>query len=116
MKKIVAVLAFGVAMMSGAAFADTIQNGYGNTFVVTNAAGQESRYQFNEDGTFTGTAPGGSAMAGTYSVTDGQLCMNPPNGGAPLCTAVAVDKNVGDSWTQTGTDGSQITVSLVAGH
>lgn len=116
MKKFAAVLAFGVAMVSGAAFADTIQNGYGNTFVVTNAAGQESRYQFNQDGTFTGTAPGGSAMAGTYSVTDGQLCMNPPNGGAPLCTAVQADKNVGDTWTQTGTDGSQITVSLVAGH
>ena len=116
MRKLVAVLAFGAALSAGAAFADTIQNGYGNTFVVTNAAGQESRYQFNEDGTFTGTAPGGSAMAGTYSVTDGQLCMNPRNGGAPMCTSVAADKNVGDTWTQTGTDGSQITVSLVAGH
>ncbi len=116
MKKFAAALVFVAALGGSVAFADTIQNGYGNTFVVTNASGQEARYQFNEDGTFTGTAPGGSAMAGTYAVTDGQLCLNPPNGGAPTCTAVAADKNVGDTWTQTGTDGSQITVTLVAGR
>jgi hypothetical protein len=116
MRKFAAVLAFGVALSSGAAFADTIQNGYGNTFVVTNAQGQVARYMFNEDGTFTGVAPGGSTMAGTYTVADGQLCMNPPNGGAPLCTAIAADKNVGDTWTQAGTDGTEISVTLEAGR
>jgi hypothetical protein len=55
-------------------------------------------------------------MAGTYTVTDGQLCMNSPTGGAPACTTVEADKNVGDTWTQTGADGSQITVTLEAGH
>ncbi len=116
MKTFAAVLAFGMALGGGAAFADTIQNGYGNTFVVTNAAGQVSRYQFNEDGSFTGVAPGGSAMAGTYTAADGQLCMSPPHGAAPMCTALAADKNVGDTWTQTGTDGSEISVTLEAGR
>jgi hypothetical protein len=116
MKKIAAVLAFGLALTGAAAFADTIENGYGNTFVVTSASGEVSRYQFNDDGTFTGVAPGGSAMAGTYTATDGQLCMNPPNGGAPMCTAIAADKIVGDSWEQLGVDGSPITVTLEAGR
>ena len=52
MKRFAAMLAFGVALSSGAAFADTIQNGYGNTFVVTRGDGAQVRYQFNEDGTF----------------------------------------------------------------
>lgn len=116
MKKFAVALAFGMALTSGVAFADTIQNGYGNTFVVTRADGAQVRYQFNQDGTFTGVAPGGSTMAGTYTAADGQLCLNPPNGGAPQCTAIAADKNVGDTWTQTGVDGSEITVTLEAGR
>lgn len=113
MKTFAAVLAFGVALGGAAALADTIQNGYGNTFVVTNAAGQIVRYHFNEDGTFGGVAPGGSTMAGTYTATDGQLCLIPPSGAAPMCTAIAADKNVGDTWTQLGTE---ITVTLEAGR
>jgi hypothetical protein len=116
MKKFAAVLAFGLALGGGAAFADTIQNGYGNTFVVTRADGAQVRYQFNEDGTFTGLAPGGSTMAGTYTAADGQLCLIPPSGAAPQCTAIAADKNVGDTWTQTGTDGTEISVTLEAGR
>jgi hypothetical protein len=116
MKKLAAILVLGAALASGAAFADTIQNGYGNTFVVTSTSGQVARYHFNEDGTFTGVAPGGSTMAGRYTAADGQLCLIPPNGAAPMCTAIEADKNVGDSWTQLGTDGSEITVTLEAGR
>jgi hypothetical protein len=116
MKKFAAVLAFGVALTSGAAFADTIQNGFGNTFVVTSANGSVARYHFNADGTFTGVAPGGSTMAGTYTAADGQVCLIPPNGATPQCTAVAADKNVGDTWTQIGSDGTEITVTLEAGR
>lgn len=116
MKKFAAVLAFGVTLAGGAAFADTIQNGYGNTFVVTRGDGAQVRYHFNEDGTFTGAAPGGSTMAGTYTATDGQLCLIPPSGAAPQCTAIVADKNVGDTWTQTGVDGTEITVTLEAGR
>jgi hypothetical protein len=116
MKKLAVVLAFGAALTAGAAFADTIENGYGNTFVVTSANGSVARYHFNEDGTFSGVAPGGSTMAGTYTAADGQLCLIPPNGAAPMCTAIVADKNVGDTWTQTGSDGSEITVTLEAGR
>jgi opacity protein-like surface antigen len=116
MKKFVAALALSVAMMAGPALADTMQNTYGNTIVVTYANGAQATYQFNADGTFTGTAPGGSQMAGTFTVQGDQLCLVPPNGQPPQCTTVAADKNVGDTWTQTATDGSQINVELRAGR
>src|SRR5688500_14549899 len=115
MKKLLSALAFGVVLSAGAAFADTIQNGFGNTFVVTSASGAESRYYFNEDGTFTGLAPGGSQMAGRWTVEGDQLCLIPPSG-QQACTQVVADKNVGDTWTQLGTDGAEITVSLQAGR
>jgi hypothetical protein len=115
MKKLAAVLAFGAALMSGAAFADTIENGFGNTFVVTGADGQVARYHFNEDGTFTGVAPGGSTMAGRWTVADGQVCLIPPSG-QQACAPVVSGKNVGDTWTQVGTDGTEITITLEAGR
>jgi len=116
MKTFAAALMFGVALMSGAAFADTMENTYANTIVVTSESGAETRYFFNQDGTFTGIAPGGSTMAGRWTVTGDQLCLIPPNGQAPSCTTVEADKNVGDTWQQTGSNGAPITVTLQAGR
>lgn len=116
MKKLVAALALGAAMMAGPAAADTMQNTYGNTIVVTYPNGSQALYHFNADGTFSGVAPGGSQMAGTYTTEGEQLCLIVPSAEAPACTSVAADKNVGDTWTQTGADGSQISVELRAGR
>jgi len=115
MKKLLTALAIGAVFTASAAFADTIQNGFGNTFVVTSASGAEARYYFNEDGTFTGLAPGGSQMAGRWTVEGDQLCMIPPSG-QQACTQVVSGKSVGDTWEQLGTDGSPITVTLVEGR
>jgi hypothetical protein len=115
MKKLAAMIAFGAVCAAGAAFADTIENGYGNTFVVTNGEGVTVRYQFNADLTFAATAPDGSTVSGTYEVADGQLCLTPA-GGERGCTQYVGDKNVGDTWTQAATDGGQITVMLEAGR
>ena len=54
-------------------------------------------------------------MTGTYAVANGQICLTPA-GGEPACTQYVGDKNVGDTWTQTATDGSQITVTVQAGR
>jgi hypothetical protein len=117
MKKFAAALAFVATLSTGAAFAqDAMQNTYGNTVVVTYANGAEARYFFNQDGTFTGVAPGGSTMAGRWAIQEEQLCLMPPSGQAPTCTPLAGEKNVGDTWQQTGADGSQITVTLQAGR
>lgn len=114
MKKFAAVLAFGMAL-SGAAFADTLANAAGNTFVITYANGAQARYHFNADNTFAAQAPDGSHVQGAYELANGQLCLTPA-GGERGCTAYVGDKNVGDSWTQTATDGSTINVRLEAGR
>jgi len=116
MKKFVAALALGAAMIATPATADTIENSYGNTIVVTYANGSQALFYFNADGTFTGTAPGGSQMAGQYTVENDQLCLISPSGQPPQCTSVTAGKNVGDTWTQSGSDGSQISVELRAGR
>jgi hypothetical protein len=115
MKKLAAALALGVTLAAGAAFADTMENSYGNTIVVTYANDAQARYQFNADGTFSATTPDGQTVVGTFTVDGDQLCLT-PQGGEQGCTAVTPGKNVGDTWTQTGTDGSTITVTLQAGR
>ena len=114
MKKLAATLAFGVALTAGAAFADTVANAEGNTFVVTYANGAQARYHFNADNTFAAQTPNGQ-VSGAYELSGGQLCLTPA-GGERGCVPYAGDKNVGDTWTQTGTDGTQITVTLEAGR
>lgn len=116
MKKFVAALTLGAALITGPAFAGTMDNTFGNTIVVTYPNGAQALYFFNADGTFTGTAPGGSQMAGTYTAEGENLCLIPPSGQTPTCTTIATDKNVGDTWTQGASDGSQISVELRAGR
>ena len=114
--KQLAALAAAAALFAAPAFADTIENGYANTFVVTDAQGATFHYYFNADGTFTaGTPEGQQVAAGAYELADGQLCIT-PTGGERGCTAYIGDKNVGDTWTQAGTDGGQITILLRAGR
>lgn len=115
MKKTIAALMFvGATLAPVSVLADTIENGFGNTFVVAGAQG-ELRYHFNADGSFSVTNAAGQAQAGTWVVQGDQLCMTPA-GGEQGCVAVASDKNVGDTWQQSGVDGSSITVTLQAGR
>ncbi|GAM98673.1 hypothetical protein U91I_02308 [alpha proteobacterium U9-1i] len=114
MKKFAATLLAVAAFGASAAFADTIVNSYTNTIVVTYPNGAVARYHFNADNTFTATTPSGT-INGTFDMQAGQICLTPA-GGSRECTEVAADKNVGDTWTQQGTDGSTITVSLEAGR
>ncbi len=115
MKKWVAVIALGGTLAAGAAYADTMANAAGNTIVVTYANGAVARYHFNDDSTFSVTLPDGATTSGAYEVAGDQICLT-PTGGERACTGYVGDKNVGDTWTQTGTDGSAISVTLQAGR
>jgi hypothetical protein len=115
MKKIAAILALGAAFAAGPAYAGPMDYAYQNTVVVTYANGAAARYHFNADGTFHAMLPDGQHASGAYELAGDQICLT-PTGGQRACTAAAPDKAVGDSWTQTGTDGSSITVSVVAGR
>jgi len=115
MRKLVAGLALAAALTAGPAMADTMQSSIGNTVVVTYANGSAVRYHFNADNTFTLIMPDGTATQGAYEVVGDQICFTPA-GAERTCTAYVGDKNVGDTWTQTATDGSTVTVSIEAGR
>jgi len=114
MKKFVAALAFGLAM-AGAAQAQSIENAFGNTIVVTLENGASLRYYFNADNSFTLLAPDGSSHAGTWEITGDQLCLTSEAMGRS-CSALEGDRQVGDTWTSTGGDGSNVTLTLQRGR
>jgi hypothetical protein len=114
MKKLAAIAGFAVALAAGSAFADTIENGYGNTFVVT--LGNETvRYHFNADGTFAATGSNGATQTGRYEVANGPICFL-GEGDARQCAPLLSGKNVGDTWQQADANGNQITVTIEAGR
>ena len=115
MKKLAALAALGALVMAGPAFAQMMQSAYENTIVVTYTNGAQSRYHFNADNTFTAVTPDGQTVTGAYAIEGDQICLTPA-GGERACTQYVGEKNVGDTWTQTAADGSQITVTLQAGR
>jgi hypothetical protein len=114
MKKVVAALAFGL-VFAGAAHAQSIDNAFGNTVVVTLQNGASLRYHFNADHTFTLFAPDGTSQSGAWEITDGQLCLTSEAMGRS-CSTLEGERNVGDTWTSTGADGSQVTIMLSRGR
>jgi len=118
MLKFAAALAMSAAFMTSAAFAqtDTMQTAYGNTVVVTEPSGSVLRYHFNADHTFDVALPDGRTVPGTYAINGGQICLTYQGRDAAECAEHVTGKNVGDTWTQRGSDGSQISVSLQAGR
>lgn len=115
MKRLAALVAIAAFAVAAPAFADTIENGYGNTFVVTLDNGASARYHFNEDGTFAATGPDGSTSTGRYEAANGQLCFL-GEGDQRQCAPLVSGKNVGDTWEQLDANGSPITVTLQAGR
>jgi len=116
MKRIAAVLAFSL-LASGAAFAQSAPNNDHNTFVVTEANGAVVRYHFNSDGTWDAAPPSGAAINGTYTINGAQICITTAGSTQPpQCVDNNTGKHVGDTWTQKAADGTNVTVSLVAGR
>ncbi len=115
MKTVAFIAAAALALGAGAALADTLENAAGNTVNVTNSEGATVRYHFDADHSFMMMLPDNQMVMGAWSVADGQICLTPA-GGEQACTEYVGDKNVGDSWTQRGIDGTQITVSVTAGR
>ena len=116
MRKLAVALALGVMAAAGVASAETAPNNDNNTFVVTEANGTVLRYHFNSDGTWDVLTPDGQSVNGTFTINGDQVCMTATGQAQPTCVQNNTGKQVGDTWTQAGSDGSQISVSLVAGR
>lgn len=116
MKKFAVALALGALSMAGAAWAQNAPNNDNNTFVVTEANGTVLRYHFNSDGSWDALAPNGQSVTGTYTIAGDQVCMTAQGQTQAACVQNNTGKQVGDTWTQAGSDGSQVSITLVAGR
>ena len=65
MKKFAALLALGARFARRRVRRHDAEHATATRSSSPSANGAVARYHFNEDGTFTGVAPGGSQMAGT---------------------------------------------------
>lgn len=116
----VAMLAVG----SSTAFADTMEQTYGNTVLSTNDKGETTKLWFKADGTYSGETAKGEKFSGKWAVKNGKYCSTPdaaPNApaGTPAPTETCIDyqgnHKVGDKWSQNDADGKPITVEIKAG-
>ena len=116
MKKILlAVAVAAIALVAAPAFADGTTDAYNaNTVVATGANGAVLKFLFNADGSYTMKA-GDQAVPGRWAVEGAQFCLT-PQGGEKSCSAHAANRKIGDTWSVTGGDGVQYSVTLVAGR
>jgi hypothetical protein len=118
------VCVVAVAGLAGHALADTMDETFGNTVVITNAKGEVSKSWPKADGTFASEGPNGEKGSGTWALKDGKTCSTPnlPADAAPgtpppteSCAEYQPNHKVGDKWTQPDADGNSVTVEIVKG-
>ena len=118
------LIAFGVLVLTlAAASADPFEGLYGNTVTSTSPSGKVYIYYFNSDGTFENHYPSGRVIKGTYAWKDAQTaCFTvtdpAPAPGEPAtnCRPFTETHHVGDSWTETDSDGVTFTNRITPGR
>lgn len=112
-------IAMALILLTGAAFAgdEVMASRFGNTTVITTAAGGVIKIWYEADHTLTFVA-GGQTSHGTWALEGAMLCVSvvpPPEGmAAKVCNPFALH-NVGESWT-VGEGDRKLSVTLLAGH
>ena len=79
---------------------DIMASRYGNTTIVTDSMGEQTKLYYNADGTLTGKQ-GGTTFKGTWKLNKGQVCLTtepvPQGMTNPFCRP-AVARKVGETW------------------
>lgn len=95
--------------------ATVLETAIGNT-VATTQDGVEIRYYFNDNGSVSLANSNGESDVGTWSTDSGELCMSWTSADAPACMPISDQQvSVGDTVTLTGTDGTSIDITIMAG-
>lgn len=118
-KKTMLCGALAIAMAASTfAAGDPMTGRYGNTQVVTHKDGRSMRAMFNADKSVTMMRPDGSVLQGTWAIEGEQLCLSVSMLVVEdkRCMGFVPDKKPGDTWTQKGPDGQQVTVRIVPGR
>jgi hypothetical protein len=113
------------ALTTAAAFAgDQFAGMYGNTVIVKDSDGTESRVFINPDKTWEQRMADGKTARGTYMwrdethfcITVTEPAPKPGEQAEQECHEMTGDHKVGDTWTMTSDDGDKTTLSIVAGR
>lgn len=103
---------------AAAAAADPMTGRYGNTVRIKNKAGQITRVYYNVDKSVTVMRPDGGVITGTWAIEGAELCVSASVMlmSVKRCSPFVPDKKPGDTWTQNGPDGDEVTITIVAGR
>ena len=119
---LLSAIILAAATMPACAVDDPMATTYGNTLVIVDSDGVESRIHYNADRSFTGKVPSADySYKGTWSIdATGHVCRKYsrtiPGVPNPDCDEVAVVSHaVGDSWSAV-TRGMSYKISLKAGQ
>jgi hypothetical protein len=122
MKSLILGLA-AAAIVAPAALADPLAGLYGNTATSTAPNGKTTLYFFNADGTFENRFASGRSIKGTFKWKDAQTaCFTvidpaPAKGeDATNCKAFPVAHHIGDTWTETDSEGVVYQNAVKAGR
>ena len=112
MRSLLLAAAFAACSISLAHAADIMAARYGNTTIVTDSKGVQTKLWYKADGTLSGKQADLS-FTGTWKVAGGKVCIKTtpvvPGMEPPFCPPVVAHK-VGDTWNSQGRS-----VKLVAG-
>ncbi len=117
------ILGLAAAAAATAALADPLSGLYGNTATSTDPKGRTTLYFFNPDGTFENRFPSGRAIKGTFKWKNAQTACftvtDPPAAkgeDTTNCKAFPVAHHVGDTWTETDSEGVVYQNAVKAGR
>lgn len=122
MKRILVATAAAVALSTAALAADPVAVGYGNTVTQTLPNGMKIVIYVNADHSWEQHI-GDKTIKGTFVVKDDtHVCFTVTDPAptdpskATQCQEIKGDHKVGDTWTETAPDGTQITMAIIAGR
>jgi hypothetical protein len=97
---------------------DPMQGRFGNTVRIVSKDGKVTRILYNPDKSVTVMRPDGGVVTGTWAIEGGQLCVSASVMlmSVKRCSPFVPDKKPGDTWTQPGPDGEEVTISIVPGR
>jgi hypothetical protein len=111
-----AIMAASAAVLAaGPAAADTIDELFGNTLVVSYPGGNQERFYFDADGGFRMLVHDDVEISANWTREGDNICITMEDAESQ-CSAFPADKVVGDSWEKFDEDGETIRYEIVAGR
>lgn len=113
-----AILSLVIVASAWAADADPMAGRYGNTVRITSKDGKLTRIYYNPDKSVTVMRPDGGVITGAWEIEGAELCVSASVMlmSVKRCLPFVPDKKPGDTWTQKGPDGDDVTIAIVAGR